>query len=118
LSSFSEIDSELGLCIAMLYITPWIYYILGIYLYEVIPQQYGVRKHPLFFINSIKKLCCSKKVHHKRDSLLEHDKLRISDINDDEIINDLKIIKELKEDELENYPLVVNELTKVNEFYI
>lgn len=29
--------------------------IAGIYLYEIIPKNYGIKKHPLFFIKEIKK---------------------------------------------------------------
>ena len=35
ISSISEIDPELKKCVFILYITPWVLIILGIYLYEV-----------------------------------------------------------------------------------
>jgi len=34
-SSFSQVDSELALGLVILFVSPWMYYILGIYLYEV-----------------------------------------------------------------------------------
>jgi len=33
--SIKDMDSELVTCFIILYISPWIYYIIGIYFYEV-----------------------------------------------------------------------------------
>jgi hypothetical protein len=52
-ASMSEIPDEIGWCVAMLYISAAVFTILGIYLYEVIPQQYGVRKSPFFCIEGL-----------------------------------------------------------------
>ena len=50
IASWDEVEPELMKCIAILYISPWILILIGIYLYEVLPKQYGIRRHPLFFL--------------------------------------------------------------------
>jgi len=37
----------------MLYLNAVIYIILGLYCNEVVPQQYGIAKHPLFFAEKL-----------------------------------------------------------------
>ena len=68
ISDISTMDSELKLCLVLLFVTPWIYMILGMYLYEVLPQQYGVRKHPLFFLRFCKKKKNKKAVRSNSDA--------------------------------------------------
>ena len=73
ISDFGSIPDELQNCIIILYISAFIYIFLGIYLYEVIPQQFGVRKSPFFCIEGlIKKIMrgCGKKKKEK----IENDK--------------------------------------------
>ena len=73
ISSLDSLPNELVWCLIMLYISAFFYIFLGIYLYEVIPQQFGVRKSPLFCIQPlIKKL--TKKFSKKK-------KLKTEDLN-------------------------------------
>lgn len=66
--------SELSKSLIILFISGFIYIILGIYLYEVIPQQFGVRKSPLFciekLINNIK-----KKLHIKKKKVKSEEEI-------------------------------------------
>lgn len=51
------IPDEIHEEITALYVTAVFYMILAIYLNQIVPQQYGVPKHPLFFLeNIIKKI--------------------------------------------------------------
>jgi hypothetical protein len=71
INEFGSIPDELQKCIIILYISAFIYLFLGIYLYEVIPQQFGVRKSPFFCIEGlIKKImrACGKKKKAKIES--------------------------------------------------
>lgn len=48
INDISKSSPELIRCIILLYTTSLIYTILGIYLYEVIPQEFGIKKSPFF----------------------------------------------------------------------
>lgn len=106
IASLSDLDPELIRCIIWLYITPVIYIVLGIYLYEVLPQQFGVRKHPLFFLH------CKKP--RRKSSIMKHIEEDKEMKNSDEEINEeIRKIRELEDEEKSNYPLVVDNLTKI-----
>lgn len=52
LSQISEMPDEIFMLVKWLYIDAVWILLLAIYLNEVVPQQYGVPKHPLFFMES------------------------------------------------------------------
>lgn len=59
---FEDLTDEMWGCIAMIYVdSVWIM-IVALYLQQVIPQQYGVPKHPLFFCENLIKIL-SPKLH-------------------------------------------------------
>lgn len=85
------------------------------YLYEVLPQQFGIRRHPLFFVKKIFKLFKNKKnkIKSELDQTQEISNIMNNDLEmDDEIKNEVQQIKELGLDKKE-FPLVVDRLTKV-----
>ena len=49
IDSLDNLSDEFVNCYYLLFISGFVYMILGMYFYEVIPQEYGLRKHPLFF---------------------------------------------------------------------
>jgi len=51
IDSLDNLSDEFVNCYYLLFISGFVYMILGMYFYEVIPQEYGVRKHPLFFLD-------------------------------------------------------------------
>ena len=51
-SHWGQVSDEIFTLIKVLYIDAIVIFILAIYLNEVMPQQYGVPKHPLFFMES------------------------------------------------------------------
>lgn len=54
-------------CIISLYVGGAILFMLGAYLLEVLPQEFGVRQHPLFPIKAIWNfLACKKKTSYSR----------------------------------------------------
>jgi ATP-binding cassette subfamily A (ABC1) protein 3 len=128
IDTLKDLDPELQTCYTLLFITPWILILLGIYFYEVlifitqiIPQQFGVRKHPLFFLPSFgnksgKKAYPNKKVDSIEEvveKMVNKDEVEL-DINnyDEEIKNEILTIKSLKDDK-KNYPLICDALTKI-----
>lgn len=48
--SYDNVPGEVFRCIRSLYIAAFVIMVLAIYLNQVIPQQYGIPKHPLFII--------------------------------------------------------------------
>ena len=56
-SQFKHLDSEASLSIGLLYVEAVVFLLLALYLQQVIPQTYGVRKHPLFLCRDM----CRKK---------------------------------------------------------
>jgi hypothetical protein len=85
---------------------------------KIIPQQFGVRKHPLFFLPSfiIKSNSNKKKIdlsEETQENMINKDKVEINMINsnDDEILSEIKTINSLNS-ERTNYPLIVEGLTK------
>jgi ABC-type multidrug transport system ATPase subunit len=144
ISSLSNLDEEMIKCIVMLFIMPFVYIFLGIYLYEVIPQQFGVRKHPLFcfksgkkgIINLKKKMIKIKEKNEDQNNLGEfsnpadqdiidlelnresnynNDQINYPSSSDEEIISEIRKIQSLNKEERVKYPLVVDNLTKIYE---
>lgn len=113
ISSLYGLDPELVTCLVLLFTTPWIYIALGMYFYEVIPQQFGVRKHPLF---CIKNLCKRKKkaVRNKSEDENGRDALS-SDSTDDEVNGEMRKVQSLDKHDRHIYPLIVDNLTKIYE---
>lgn len=114
ISSFSDMPDELVTCLWVLFLTGVIYIFVGIYLYEVIPQQFGVRKHPLFCIRKLLDKSKKNKISSDIDNTLDRTNLKDNDLEmDDEIKYDVERIKEMGTEKKE-FPLVVDKLTKVN----
>jgi hypothetical protein len=109
ISNLATIDPELTTCLVMLFITPWIYMILGMYFYEVLPQQFGVRKHPLFFLRFCKRKKNKKPIRSNSDVDLEANSKYTTD---DDVNNERKRVEEALKDK-HRFPLIVDALTKV-----
>lgn len=139
----SDVNDEMVTCFVLLFVMGIVFLFLGIYLYEIIPQEYGVRKSPKF---CFKFNCCKKnnnsklmkKVKTEEDfnvvkdganstianislqgdfhSLISNEENKnecLVPMNDDEIKLEVDKIKAMSQYEREQYPLVVEELTKV-----
>ena len=133
MDSLDNLSNEFVNCYYLLFISGFVYMILGMYFYEVIPQEYGVRKHPLFFLDGFFKSVSNKrndnnyinlKKSNKIDNKIEEDipsQIQITDNEnnsiDDEIKNEYEkvshLVKENNYNELESYPLVSDHLTKI-----
>ncbi len=109
ISSLSGLDDELVNCMIILFTTPFVYIFLGIYLYEVIPQQFGVRKHPLFCIKGL--FGSGKKRVITSDMIDPENNIKIS--SDDEISAEELKVSEIDKDDRRKYPLIIDHLTKI-----
>lgn len=54
ISHFSQLDEETKICIAVLYIEGLVFGALALYLNQIVPQTYGVPKHPFFLCRDYK----------------------------------------------------------------
>lgn len=91
MSNLRYVPNEIHEELIALYVTAVVYMILALYLNEVVPQQFGVARHPLFFLEGIiKKL--NPKMH--REMFPDDDKeLKSYDDNDKELRDEDKDVK-------------------------
>jgi hypothetical protein len=102
ISKVSHISEEMVTCLIFLYTTPLIFIVLGIYLYEVLPQKFGVTKHPLFCLMAV----CKRRKQRKIS--IDHIELPSDDSG---VLGQAKLIEIM--DDRSDYPLVAEGLTKV-----
>lgn len=107
-----RINTELKTCLIVLFISAFIYVFLGIYLYQVLPQQFGIRKHPLFFLKSCFKK--NKRVRTKSIDTQTHENIPIASA-DDEVVEEQKKVENISKEDKKTYPLIVDNLTKIYE---
>ena len=123
LTNFSEINDEMWSCISILYGSAIILLLLGLYLEQVIPHEYGIRKHPLFFIKGIwdkgkKKLHERASISRSRGDFVPIEVKKVDrsklgpDFEDDEVAKEIDYVKGL-EPPFSDLPLVIKNLRKV-----
>ena len=87
IANFKDVNTELRYCLGYMMLGSLIFLFLGVYLHEVLPKQYGIRKSPCFCIEEEIK-SCKKEEHDNEDLNKENDKAKIygkkiGDIDDD-----------------------------------
>eukprot|EP00028_Trichosphaerium_sp_Am-I-7-wt_P002712 CAMPEP_0168530186 /NCGR_PEP_ID=MMETSP0405-20121227/14482_1 /TAXON_ID=498012 /ORGANISM="Trichosphaerium sp, Strain Am-I-7 wt" /LENGTH=461 /DNA_ID=CAMNT_0008554309 /DNA_START=766 /DNA_END=2151 /DNA_ORIENTATION=- len=100
--------NELWTCIIALYISAIVYYVLFLYLDQVLPKKFGVPRHPLFcFPTSVQ---CGKKVFKQGEEapLLRTDG---AGNRDTDVVMEAKKVSSGDYDSA--YPLVIQNLTKI-----
>mmetsp|Transcript_12717 Transcript_12717/g.12847 ORF Transcript_12717/g.12847 Transcript_12717/m.12847 type:complete len:450 (+) Transcript_12717:1285-2634(+) len=108
---FSEVDDELKDCIVSLYVAGTVILIIALYLNEIVPREFGVAKHPLFFLKR-------KKPIDRNPNLLESND-EIGDIYATELIDEDQQVKEERhavynlQGSYSAYPLVVKDIRKI-----
>ena len=141
ITKFDQINDEVRYALVYMLIGGIIFNCLGVYLYEILPKQYGIRKNPVFCIEDGIKKCQKEKdelireedginnIENKKDDLLieenneEKNEINI-DINnkdkqqleDEEVMKEYNIVQDLLDKgdyELRKYPLVCEGLTKI-----
>lgn len=98
--SVSEVTSELGKCIILLYITGIITLALALYLNEIMPREFGVPRHPLF---------CFRR--HNKNSVEQIDYDVDLSAEDQAVKEETIKVQELEH--YDDYPLVVKDIRKV-----
>jgi len=99
-----------------------VFMILAFYFQQVIPQDYGVPKHPLF--------CCRALKYKKKSSITTREKIEflnrqesdlkniaddseLAQLEDDDAKKERKTVYELPEEDYYKYPLIVKDIRKV-----
>lgn len=90
---------------------------MAIYLYQVVPQSYGVPKHPCFCLKKLKRKALRKSSTYS--STLNHIPLTDKEkaLEDDDVREQRELVHKIKPEEYENYPLIVKEIRKVYPAY-
>ena len=120
ITKFTDMNSEMALCLVFLYLFAAIYLLLAMYLYQVIPQTYGVRKKWNY-------LC----VRRKRKSQVQRDVDEIGDLEnereqeerpvfdydfsmeDADSKAERNMVYNLDKQDYYKYPLIIKDLRKV-----
>ena len=121
LNNIYTIEQEVKNCYFILFTSGFVYIILGMYLYEIIPQEFGIRKHPLFFIKNLFQCKNINEININKNNInftykkLEEENLYDNNINEeDDLTKEQKIINNIiKTNTIKNYPLIVTNLTKI-----
>lgn len=53
ISDWKDVDSEMHRCLLMLYLNSIFYFVLAVYLEQVVPSAFSIPKHPLFFVEEL-----------------------------------------------------------------
>eukprot|EP00826_Nyctotherus_ovalis_P049944 TRINITY_DN6072_c0_g2_i3.p1 TRINITY_DN6072_c0_g2~~TRINITY_DN6072_c0_g2_i3.p1 ORF type:complete len:438 (-),score=123.72 TRINITY_DN6072_c0_g2_i3:948-2261(-) len=104
----SAADDEIWNCMALLYGIPTILIVLAIYLHEVLPQEYGVPRHPLFFLSPIRELICGRGAQRV---------VRVDEHNeeanaDEDCAREEAFVKSIPLEGIDEYPLIIKGLVK------
>lgn len=119
INSLNNMPSELSDCLIVLYLSSIIYTILGIYLYEVMPKDFGVKKNLLFFLNNIKS-SSSKKSNKSLLAINDTRDKELNVVNNEDLMQEIIKIEDIlkfddtltKDNNLTKYPLVCYNLSK------
>ena len=82
IGDFKNVNNELRYALGYMMLGSVIFTILGVYLHEVLPKQYGIRKNPIFCIeDEIKN--CQRKNDKTDDMIIDDDNKKEKEENDD-----------------------------------
>ncbi len=116
-SSLDVPDAEVWDCLKVLYLSSTFYLLLGLYLHEVVPQEFGVSRHPLFLLDWIKRLFAGKPRRRRAagaaETSLKPEELKINaEGADDDCMAEEEFVRRISGENVDQYPLVVRGLRK------
>lgn len=115
-----HLSDEMSQVLIFLYFDSVLFMIIGLYLDAILPSEYGIRKHPLFFLTPLAKKFRSSRFNQSL-SIKKNSKLEESDetplLSESKLYEDVDVKIERERVESGNYPqdspLVVQNLKKV-----
>ncbi|CAI2381584.1 unnamed protein product [Moneuplotes crassus] len=116
--SFNDLSTEAIRCLSLMYAEAIIFMLAALYLHQVVPQTYGVPKHPLFLCRAMK---CKKKVHIEEEFRRSvHEEENSQSDHPEELVNEDEDSKKEREevynldkDSYHKYPLIIKDIRKV-----
>lgn len=97
-----DLPQEFSDCLISLYLVSLVFLVFGIYLHEVVPQEYGVRKHPFFIFSACRKR--RRKIENSLDALNVEGE-------DEDCLNERKLVDSIVN--VAEYPLICKNLQKI-----
>ena len=97
---FADIDFEMWTCFGILYGGAMAFLALGLYLDVVLPQEYGVQKHPLFFLKFSKKE--KKRQQESPDQNQDVETLKVQMRNSSDKTDTFEIETEFQDSDVKN----------------
>ena len=116
--SWHKLPEEAKTCVYVIFLEAFIFLMLALYLQHVVPQSYGVPKHPLFFF----KKCLNKNGYlykvifgagETNIELSEKEREELDKEEDQDSKNERQTVYRLDHDNFYKYPLIVKDLRKV-----
>ena len=117
IANFKDVNTEVRYCLSYMMLGAVIFTILGVYLHEVLPKQYGIKKTPIFCIEDEVKRCQKQNMENNNNILENGNEDNDNDKNLDDESSEDNIIKTNLIDneekiELNKNPLKDKELQK------
>lgn len=120
IASFTELPSEAVRCLVLLYVEAVVFMLLALYLNQIVPQTYGVPKHPFFLCRD----SCKKKKQNNLDELNmfeeaeDAEKTSANDVDilsqeDSDAKHERNTVYNLDREDYYKYPLIIKDLRKV-----
>jgi len=102
-------SSQIPVIILFLSVGSVVFLVLGVYLDEVLPSEFGVRKHPLYPYYAIRDMICVPKNEYQK----QHDQDMHSVVEDSDVANERNKVQHFKIEDERKYPVVIHNLSKV-----
>jgi ABC-type multidrug transport system ATPase subunit len=121
ISSFSELPDEAKTCLWVMYVEAVVFMLLALYLQQVVPQTFGVAKHPFFLCKAMR---CKKKRESSQQELDMFEEAEDADKNrenDHDILSsedadskhERNTVYNLERSSYYKYPLIIKDIRKV-----
>jgi len=107
-------DREVWRCLTILYLTSTLFLILAIYLHEVLPQEYGVPRHPCFIFSWMKNCFTKRSSNQDNENALEsiENKEDIDPNEDEDCAKERDYVKKIPRGQIQEFPLIIGGLYK------
>ena len=105
---FHDIDEELSLSLAMIFLMSIVYLLLALYLYQVVPQTYGVPKK-WNYLWKTQTPSPDLEEEEEEDLKVEYDQT----LEDSDAKAERTLVHNIEKDDFPKYPLIIKDLHKV-----
>lgn len=114
-SGFQDVDPEVIKCLVQLYLNAIVYFIIGVYLEQVVPSTFGVPRHPLFFLETTIKQNLPRLyiiLFTEEGKLAKHVDTTLEG-EDIDVRRERSAVNNLMKEDYQYYPLVIKDIQKI-----